>query len=65
MLIPLKAKNRLPGRLLKRSGVDPPEGTWVYSGAKGGVYKSRTNPAKKAQLTVAPRMRAYWGSVWR
>jgi hypothetical protein len=39
-------KNR---KLLKRAGVDPPEGTWVISGKS---YASKTANAGKAQKAV-------------
>jgi hypothetical protein len=57
-LIPLKAKYRIPGRILHREGIDPPFGTGVYS---GGRFKSRTENQGKASKvrTLKPRQRAY------
>lgn len=65
ILIPLKAKYRLPGRLLRRSGIDPPEGTRVYSGGRFAA-KPRTNSGKAKQgQIVSCRMKSYWGNVAR
>ena len=60
---PLKAKYRLPGRLLHRQ-FDPSEGTWVWQ-AGGQPSKQRTNSGKAKAVSIRPRMRAYWGSVSR
>lgn len=66
VLMTLKAKYRRPGRLLKRSGVDPAEGTMTYSAGRFAA-KPRTNSGKKAASSQGngPRMHAYWGAVSR
>lgn len=54
-----KEKYRNPNRrLLRRNGVDPPEGTWVYSGGKFKA-KSANQGSKSKVKTLAPRRRAY------
>lgn len=55
--IPLKLKNRNPGRLLHRQ-FDPPEGTWTFV---GGTYKSKTANSGTANKvkTLRPRKRSY------
>ena len=60
---PLKAKYRRSGKLLHRQGVDPPEGTWTYS---GGNYRSASggNAGKTDKsIHLRPRRRAY-GPIW-
>jgi hypothetical protein len=61
-----KLKYRNPSRkLLKRSGIDPPEGTWVLSGKS---LKSKTENAGKAAKAVqgtGHRRKAYLGNVLR
>ena len=40
ILIPLKLKHRNPNKKLqRRQGIDPPEGTWTFS---GGKFKSKS-----------------------
>lgn len=60
ILIRLKAKYRIPGRVLHRNGIDPPEGTGVYS---AGKFKSKTSNAGKAEKgkgqILKPRRKSY------
>lgn len=57
ILIPLKAKYRIPGRILHRP-FDPPEGTGTYL-AGGFGSKSSNQGKKKNGKTLRPRRRAY------
>ena len=60
---PLKAKYRLPSRLLHRDKIDPPEGTLVYNAGRNHSKPSGNVGAKGKVFTVRPRMKVYWGNV--
>jgi hypothetical protein len=58
ILIPLKAKYRIPGKIMHRP-FDPPEGTGVYS---AGRFKSKTSnqgTKEKSKQSLKPRQRSY------
>ena len=59
-----KLKYRNPQRrLLRRSNIDPPEGTWVVAGKS---LSSKSENAGKAQRAVqgnGPRRKVYLGNV--
>jgi hypothetical protein len=59
-LIPLKLKHRNPNRrLLKRTGIDPAEGTWTFSGGKRGSKSANSGKAQKAKQGTGHRRRSY------
>lgn len=58
ILIPLKAKYRIPGRLLKRAGIDPPEGTMVFNGGRFKATSSNQGKSDKVR-TLLPRRKSY------
>lgn len=57
---PLKAKYRNSFRLLKRLGIDPPEGTKVYT---RGITRAKSGGNSGSSLknvrTIGPRRRTY------
>lgn len=66
----LKEKYRSEIRkLLHRTGVDPPGGTWVcvigLSSKRARTGGNSGDGKKKTDITVKGRMKAYWGSVSR
>jgi hypothetical protein len=59
-----KLKYRNPNkRLLKRAGVDPPQGTWVLSGKSLSSKSANSGKAQKARQGTGHRRKAYLGNV--
>lgn len=63
--IPLKLKYRSPGTLIKRAGIDPPEGTWVYTCGGGSKSSNSGGNKKRTGQGLGERRRQGWGSVAR
>ena len=57
--IPLKAKYRIPGRILHRDGIDPPFWTGVYNAGRFKSKSSNAGTKGKSGQTLKPRQRAY------
>lgn len=61
LLIPLKLKHRNPNaRILRRAGVDPPDGTMTFSGGKHKAVSSNAGmKGKRITAGHGVRRRAY------
>lgn len=54
-----KEKYRRPGKLMHRTAIDPPEGTWTYNAGKFSRKTSNSGKAVKSKQGTGPRRRAY------
>lgn len=58
-----KEKYRLPGRLLHRTNVDPPFGTWTFNAGRFTRKTSNSGISQKAKQGWGIRRRSYFTHI--